>query len=267
MEKAGKTYRFITDHLGSVRMVVDTSNGNIVQRIDYDEFGRILNDTNPSFQPFGFAGGIYDSSTGLTRFGARDYDAYTGRWTAKDPIGFAGEDTNLYGYVVNDPVNFLDPEGNLRVPFTDININAGEGYGQDALNYWANKAAQADNPFSGGLYNTMGGLAALWTPCTSYKTASVLGIGLGVGRYLGRPYYQYYPAGNPGYSSPYLTRGWGWKAPHQVGKEAASKLSLPAHNPGTAVRQIKVNPFQYLKGPSRVAPANGGSGGGIEYLK
>ncbi len=34
-----------------------------------------------------------------------------GRLTTKDPIGFAGGDTNLYGYVLNDPVNFVDPEG------------------------------------------------------------------------------------------------------------------------------------------------------------
>ena len=44
----------------------------------------------PGFQPFGFAGGIYDLHTALVRFGARDYDAFTGRWTAKDPISFAG---------------------------------------------------------------------------------------------------------------------------------------------------------------------------------
>ena len=43
--------------------------------------------------------------------GARDYDAATERWTAKDPIQFLGGDTNLYGYVLNDPVNWLDPLG------------------------------------------------------------------------------------------------------------------------------------------------------------
>ena len=37
-----------------------------------------LRDTNPGFQPFGFAGGMYDAATGLVRFGARDYDAETG---------------------------------------------------------------------------------------------------------------------------------------------------------------------------------------------
>jgi RHS repeat-associated protein len=79
--------------------------------MSFDEFGRVLGDTNPGFQPFGFAGGLYDRHTGLVRFGARDYDGEVGRWTAKDPIGFEGSDNNLYGYALNDTVNFIDPDG------------------------------------------------------------------------------------------------------------------------------------------------------------
>jgi RHS repeat-associated protein len=105
------TYRLVPDHLGSPRLVVNTSDGSVVQRMEYDQFGRVTLDTNPGFQPFGFAGGLYDRDTGLVRFGARDYDAVTGRWTAKDPIGFAGGDANLYGYAINDPVNSIDPFG------------------------------------------------------------------------------------------------------------------------------------------------------------
>ena len=111
MVKDGVTYRFLTDQLGSPRLIVDASTGAVVQRIDYDEFGTITSDTHPGFQPFGFAGGLYDPDTGLTRFGARDYDSATGRWTAKDPILFEGGNTNLYGYVLNDPVNLVDPLG------------------------------------------------------------------------------------------------------------------------------------------------------------
>jgi len=73
-----------------------------LQRMDYDDWGNVTSDTNPGFQPFGFAGGIYDRDTNLTRFGARDYDPETGRWTAKDPIKFDGGDSNLYGYVLSD---------------------------------------------------------------------------------------------------------------------------------------------------------------------
>ncbi|MDH5756588.1 MAG: RHS repeat-associated core domain-containing protein, partial [Nitrospinota bacterium] len=79
--------------------------------MDYDEFGNIVNYTNPGFQPFGFAGGLYDQHTKLTRFGARDYNSIAGRWTSKDPIRFAGGDVNLYGYVMNDPVNWVDISG------------------------------------------------------------------------------------------------------------------------------------------------------------
>ena len=96
--------------------MVNTADGTIAQRLDYDEFGNVLTDTNLGFQPFGFAGGLYDQHTKLVRFGARDYDAETGRWTAKDAIGFAGGDPNLYGYVANDPINWFDSRRRVRAP-------------------------------------------------------------------------------------------------------------------------------------------------------
>jgi len=111
MDKGGKTYRIVSDQLGSVRLVIDSQSGEVAQQIDYDVWGKVINDTNPGFQPFGFAGGLYDPDRGLTRFGARDYDAETGRWTAKDPILFGGGDSNLWGYNANDPVNWTDPTG------------------------------------------------------------------------------------------------------------------------------------------------------------
>jgi RHS repeat-associated protein len=91
--------------------VVDSASGSIAQRLDYDEFGRVALDTNPGFQPFGFAGGLYDYQTGLVHFGARDYDPGIGRWLTKDPIGFAGRDYNLYRYAYGDPINLIDVDG------------------------------------------------------------------------------------------------------------------------------------------------------------
>ena len=111
MVKGGVTYRIVTDHLGSPRVIINVATGEIVQRLDYDEFGRVTLDSNPGFQPFGFAGGLYDRDTGLVRFGARDYDAEAGRWTCKDPKRFKGGDTDLYGYCGNDPINTIDPYG------------------------------------------------------------------------------------------------------------------------------------------------------------
>jgi RHS repeat-associated protein len=107
-------YRFLTDHLGSVRLVIEVETGAIAQRIDYGPFGEVLYDSNPGLQPFGFAGGIYDQHTGLVRFGARDYDPEIGRWTAKDPIGFGGGSANVYSYAA-DPVNWVDIDGMMEI--------------------------------------------------------------------------------------------------------------------------------------------------------
>jgi RHS repeat-associated protein len=127
MIRNGATYRILADHLGSPRLVVNTSDGTILQRIDYDEFGNVTSDTNPGFQPFGFAGGLYDHDTRLLRFGARDYDPRTGRWTAKDPILFAGSDTNLYGYVMSDPSMLMGGCRSASTSFTVYLRSSGSG--------------------------------------------------------------------------------------------------------------------------------------------
>ncbi|MGE4470488.1 MAG: RHS repeat-associated core domain-containing protein [Desulfovibrio sp.] len=83
-----------------------------VKEVLYDSFGRILNDTNPAMcVPLGFGFGLHDRDTGWVRMGWRDYDPETGRFTALDPIGYAGGDSDLYGYCVDDPVNLVDNWG------------------------------------------------------------------------------------------------------------------------------------------------------------
>ncbi len=68
---------------------------------------------------------MYDVDTKLTRFGARDYEAETGRWTSKDPINFKGGSANLFEYVGNDPVNWVDPTG-LRTTVIYIGVDNSE---------------------------------------------------------------------------------------------------------------------------------------------
>ncbi|QDK37959.1 RHS repeat domain-containing protein [Bdellovibrio sp. NC01] len=109
----GKQYRIISDQVGTPKMIVDSVTGSVVEQFSYDEFGNNLDGKVSAIIPFGFAGGINDSDTGLVRFGARDYSPVIGRWTNKDPIGFAGGQGNLYAYVGNDPVNFIDPSGHF----------------------------------------------------------------------------------------------------------------------------------------------------------
>jgi RHS repeat-associated protein len=61
--------------------------------------------------PLGFAGGLFDPDTGLTRFIWRDYDADTGRFTALDPLGAKGGDTDWYGYCPCDEMNRAGQSG------------------------------------------------------------------------------------------------------------------------------------------------------------
>jgi RHS repeat-associated protein len=111
--KSGIAYRVVTDQLGSVRQVINTTTGQIVQQMDYDEYGNVTIFAGQQIVPMGFAGGLYDQQTGLIKFGARDYDAIIGRWTRKDPTFFASGSTNHYLYANNDPLNKLDGSGTV----------------------------------------------------------------------------------------------------------------------------------------------------------
>ena len=111
VQRAGVTFRVITDQVGSPRVIVDSRTGSVTERISYDAWGNVTQDSAPGFIPIGFAGGLRDPDTDLVRFGARDYDPVSGRWTATDPIRFRGGDTNLYRYATDDPVNRTDPVG------------------------------------------------------------------------------------------------------------------------------------------------------------
>jgi len=122
----------ITDHLGSIRLVVNVNTGAIAQRIDYDEFGSVITNTNPGFQPFAFAGGLYDAQTKLVRFGARDYDASVGRWQSKEPLGFAGGN-NFYSYVINDPINKIDVNGRNPLILAGALVGGVYGFGSTLL--------------------------------------------------------------------------------------------------------------------------------------
>lgn len=111
LERDNNWYYITTDQLGTPRVVCD-ADGELVKVLEYDSFGQVMADSNPAFELHNsFAGGLIDGETELVRFGFRDYDAVAGKWTAKDPIGFAGGDTNLYRYVLNTPVKLADPSG------------------------------------------------------------------------------------------------------------------------------------------------------------
>ncbi|MDL2210781.1 hypothetical protein LJC26_08265, partial [Desulfovibrio sp. OttesenSCG-928-O18] len=108
------------DQVGTLKLVT-LKNGKLIKRIRYDSFGNMLHDDTPDlFIPVGFAGGLTDRDTGLIRFGYRDYDPLTGRFTSPDPLGDTGGDHDLYDYCVDDPVTMRDGKGLFATPATDM---------------------------------------------------------------------------------------------------------------------------------------------------
>ena len=110
--KQGEVWYYVaTDWQGTPRVVSDAA-GQAVKVMEYDSYGKLISDSNPAFLlPVGYAGGIADPDTKLVHFGMRDYDPAAGRWTARDPVLFDGQQGNLYVYVRNNPVNLRDPYG------------------------------------------------------------------------------------------------------------------------------------------------------------
>ena len=111
----GTDVTYLFDGLGSIVEMTDSS-GNAVNSYGYDPLGTINGSQEQAGinNPWKFAGGFYDSSTGLTKFGIRYYDPTVGRWTQRAPIGGSLQETlkaNPYVYAENDPVNTVDPSG------------------------------------------------------------------------------------------------------------------------------------------------------------
>ena len=120
MVKNGQSFYFHSDHLGSIQALTDSS-GSIVEQYRYDAFGemkvydengvetQLANSTSGNI--FGYTGREFDKESPFYYYRARYYNPGTGRFISEDPIGFEGEDTNLYRYTLNNPLIFRDPDG------------------------------------------------------------------------------------------------------------------------------------------------------------
>ena len=90
-----------------------SSTGAVISSDVYDAFGTRSSTGGADVFGYGAQAGYYtDAETGLVLCTHRYYDSSTGRWLTRDPIGYRGG-INLYGYVGNDPVNKIDPSGEM----------------------------------------------------------------------------------------------------------------------------------------------------------
>lgn len=110
VELATNTVRYYhADALGSVIGLSD-ENGQMVTTYAYDPFGKVSITGEISDNPFQFTGRENDK-TGLYYYRARYYSPELQRFISEDPIGLRGGDGDLYAYVRNNPVNYVDPKG------------------------------------------------------------------------------------------------------------------------------------------------------------
>jgi RHS repeat-associated protein len=107
----GGVYHYHFDVIGNTLAVTDAG-GATIRAYRYSPFGEVVNQSGSLTNPFTYAGvsGVMDEGQGLYFMKHRYYDALTGKFLQKDPLGFRGG-TNLYAYVNNNPVTFKDPEG------------------------------------------------------------------------------------------------------------------------------------------------------------
>ncbi len=103
---------FITDGLGSVRVLVD-GDGDEIAAVEFDEFGNKIASSGSGSTSKTFVGGLgvidETEDTGLYLMSQRWMDPTIGRFINRDPIGYAGG-LNLYDYSTN-PINSVDPSG------------------------------------------------------------------------------------------------------------------------------------------------------------
>jgi RHS repeat-associated protein len=100
---------YLSDILGSSLALTD-STGTIQTQYSYDPFGNSGTTGQASSNPYQFTGRENDG-TGMSFYRARYYSPTFQRFVAQDPLDFKGGDYNLYGYVLNNPVNGIDPSG------------------------------------------------------------------------------------------------------------------------------------------------------------
>lgn len=136
-----KMHYYLFDGLGSVVGLTDAS-GNMVAEYEYEPWGQQTSAEPSVSNPWRFASGYKDANTGFVKFGTRYYDPSIARWTQQDPV--RGEisnpmSLNAYVYALDNPVNNVDPSGQIAV--VPLAIGLGKIAGTYLLYWGAEKAA------------------------------------------------------------------------------------------------------------------------------
>ena len=114
IDNSGQRFTYHFDPIGNTVAVTDDTGNTVNEKYAYDEFGATLAMDPPTINnPFRYVGkhGVMDEGNNLLFMRARYYDADTGRFLSRDPIGFEGGDLNLYAYVGANPLAGVDPLG------------------------------------------------------------------------------------------------------------------------------------------------------------
>lgn len=133
MQRGGNTYYYHKNHLGSVISLTNAT-GNLVERYEYDPYGQPLffdaTDNALSQSAVGnvilFTGRDYDFETGLYYYRARTMHPGLGRFMQHDPLMYL-DGLNLYSYVGNMPLNYVDIFGLYRIVIKDCPTDQKEG--------------------------------------------------------------------------------------------------------------------------------------------
>ncbi|MEX2338406.1 MAG: RHS repeat-associated core domain-containing protein [Aquisalimonadaceae bacterium] len=112
---SGALHYYHTDRLNTPQALTDRD-GALAWAAHYRPFGAAEVHTEQVTNPLRFPGQYHDEETGLHYNWHRYYDPETGRYITSDPIGLEGG-LNTYAYVLNNPVNFIDPNGLVTIIF------------------------------------------------------------------------------------------------------------------------------------------------------